>query len=48
MVFEVTRLRLHTIPHSRENKHQSRHSFEKRSSQHERKQQGCATPKKEL
>ena len=32
MVFEAARLRFYTMTHSRENEHQSRHSFKKRSS----------------
>ena len=33
------------MTHYRKNEYQDRYSFEKRSSQHERRQQGCPTPK---
>ena len=37
MVFEATRLQLHTTTHSGKNKYQNRHSFKKRSSQYKRR-----------
>ena len=43
MVFEVTRLQLHTKTHTREDKHESGHPIMEGSGQYKRRQQGCTT-----
>ena len=45
IVFEVARLQLHTMIHSRKKEYPGRYSFEKNSSQYEGRQQGCLTSK---
>ena len=41
IVFEVTRLRLHTTPYSQKDKYKGGYSVKKRNSGYQRRQQGC-------
>ena len=43
MVFEITRLRLHTEAHTGEDKHESGHLITKGTGRHQGRQQGCPT-----
>ena len=48
MVFEVTKLRLHTETHTGEDKHKGRHFIIKGTGQHKRRQQGCPIVKRRV
>ena len=48
MVFKVTRLWLYTETYTRKDKYEGRYSFKERTSEHQREQQGCLTPKEKI
>ena len=48
MVFEVTKLRLHTEIHTGEDKHKGRHFIMKGSGRYKRRQQGCPIVKRRI
>ena len=48
MVFEVTRLQLHTETYTGKDKHEGRYSITERTGQHKRRQQGCTIIKRRI
>ena len=48
MVFEVTRLQLHTETYTRKDKHEGGHFIMKETGRHKRRQQGCPIVKRRI